>query len=114
MGHYRSISDNEVVQAYDVVVKAGVSFETSKQVINKLKEILENTSKYSYSDFSHKNLEFICCMPNGYGNGHYTVKGLKETMGYSSVGCVLRLLPSGFDPKKSKSLSSYSSPLPLP
>lgn len=114
MSHYRSLADSEVVNAYDVVVKVGVTFESSKQVINKLKEILDNTNKYSHSDFSHKNLEFICCMPNGYGNGHYRVKSLKETIGMSVVACVLRLLPSGFDPNKSKSLSSYSSPLPLP
>lgn len=114
MSSYRSLADSEFVHAYDVVVRAGVSFESSKQVTDKLSEILEYPDAWGGADFHNTDSDFICCMPSGYGNGHYTVRKLKESIGSNFIAAVLRLLPSGISLKQSKSLSSYSTPLPLP
>jgi len=107
---YRNVTDSEIVMPHDVVVKSGVYFETSSEVVKKLKEIVSDPESWAFSNFDSVDSDFLVCMPNGYGNGSYRVSRIKELVGKGKFGAILRLFPA---PKDTK-ISSYSTPLPLP
>lgn len=111
------LGDNEIVVANDVIVRSNVSFESTSDLVQNLKSVIENAPLYNGSDFHNNNRKYIVCAPNGYGIGDYTVKRVKELVGGNSmVAAVIRLTkPQGtYFASKPKSLSSYANPLPLP
>lgn len=107
---YRSVADNEIVRPHDVIVRTGVFFDSSSEVIKKLKEIVSDPHSWAFSSFESCESDFLLCLTNGYGNGLYRASRVKELAGKSHCGAILRLLPNSDDVK----MSSYATPLPLP
>lgn len=110
------LQDNDIVRQNDVVVRSNVYFESTPDLIQNLKSVIENLELYLGSDFKSTSKKYIVCSESGYGNGNYTVKKIKELVGSSMVAAIIRLTHTCdyFTVSKPKQLSSYANPLPLP
>lgn len=107
---YRALKDSEILKPLDVIVKAGVYFDSSTEAIKTLKAILANGDELYLDSFQNAETDFLVCHPEGYGNGEYRVANVKKLVGESYFGTALRLL----DNENPSNVSSYSTPLPLP
>lgn len=111
------LGDNELVRPNDVVVRSTVCFQSTSDLVQSIKSVIENAELYGGSDFCNNSRKYIVCAPNGYGIGDYTVKRVKELVGGNNmVAAIIRLTKpqDGYFVSKPKSLSSYANPLPLP
>jgi len=111
------LGDNQIVLPNDVVVRSSVCFESTSDLVQAIKSVIENSELYGGSDFNNNSRKYIVCAPNGYGIGDYTVGRVKQLVGGSNmVADIIRLTKPQdyFTVSKPKSLSSYASPLPLP
>lgn len=110
------LRETDIVEPDDVVIKTGVFFESGNHITETLLKVIYAKDHYSGSSFKSTTKKFIVCAENGYGDGSYSVKKVRELAGGPDLcQSIVRIVPVvNFYVSKPKKLSSYSTQLPLP
>lgn len=110
------LKETDIVEPDDVIIKTGLSFDSVHHVTETILKVIYAKDLYGGSSFKSTPKKFIVCAENGYGNGSYNVKTVKELAGGPELcKSIIRIIPvTNFYVSKPKKLSSYSTQLPLP